>query len=353
MDNQVIAYESLKTVAILSAIPLVMFAIWADYTGKKLKPDNIIDLHKIRITGFLAVMAQVIVFLATTALRSKNPIASTLVFLTSLVAQSILQIRLELKVRNPSPGEAKERMALSMKGLVFLLLGAASWLGIILLCLASAVVLGRFLVLPKSLSVLLPFAGALTGIILSLVFNFAFAPFFLRHTLSVEQLGKGDLRDIFSAIFQKCGFKPAAVWVIKNKDRFSLSTAFVAGLRGGVGPFKPSLFISKTIVDHFRNDEILAILLHEIGHVLLNHLRNRLALSITLIICTTAAGVFLSIFMYSVFAGFQLLIGPIIAIAALVFSLKMMVRQGRRQEMAADIYSMEAMGGDPQSLIQA
>ncbi|MBI2712295.1 MAG: hypothetical protein HYX41_05480 [Bdellovibrio sp.] len=108
MDPEVLSPEnSLRALAILCAIPVVIFALWADYFGNHLealekeKPDyeREVEHEKIRIAGILGLLLQFMLFLSSAELREQFPLLVNLIFILSVVFHLSIQSNLEKKIR--------------------------------------------------------------------------------------------------------------------------------------------------------------------------------------------------------------------------------------------------------------
>ena len=92
----------------------------------------------------------------------------------------------------------------------------------------------------------------------------------------LKPLEQGDLRSGIEDYCQTVGFKLNNLFVIDGSKRSSKSNAYFSGL----GPRK-KIVLFDTLIEKQNNEEIIAVLAHEIGHYKLKH---------------TLLGVFLSIF---------------------------------------------------------
>lgn len=79
-------------------------------------------------------------------------------------------------------------------------------------------------------------------------------------------LQEGELRSGIETYCKEVGFKLANLFVIDGSKRSSKSNAYFSGL----GP-KKKIVLYDTLIENQENDEIIAVLAHEIGHYKLKH----------------------------------------------------------------------------------
>jgi STE24 endopeptidase len=88
-------------------------------------------------------------------------------------------------------------------------------------------------------------------------------------------LEKGKLRDAIEAFSKKVDFKLDNIYVIDGSKRSSKANAYFAGL----GP-KKRIVLYDTLINDLDEDEILAVLAHEIGHYKYKHTQKGMLMSI-------------------------------------------------------------------------
>jgi STE24 endopeptidase len=103
-------------------------------------------------------------------------------------------------------------------------------------------------------------------------------------------LEEGSLRDKISEFAEKAGFKLDNVFVIDGSKRSTRANAYFTGLGK-----KKRIVLFDTLINEFDEDEIVAVLAHEIGHFRKNHIRK------SLIISTVNTG--LVLFVFGLFVG--------------------------------------------------
>ena len=168
-------------------------------------------------------------------------------------------------------------------------------------------------------------------------------------------LEKGPLRKRLLALAKRTGFKTANIEVMDGSKRSSHSNAFFTGF----GKFR-HIVLYDTLMEQLEDDEVEAVLAHEIGHYKKGHIPKMLFLSALLTFLgfagigwlVTQAWFFHSLG-FSVASGmvpalllFSLLIGLI------TFWLKPFTNAwSRKHEYEADAFARNAVGNNPEPLI--
>tara|TARA_B100000963_G_scaffold335344_1_gene329404 strand:+ start:564 stop:1796 length:1233 start_codon:yes stop_codon:yes gene_type:complete len=165
----------------------------------------------------------------------------------------------------------------------------------------------------------------------------------------LSPLEEGSLKYKIEKYSKKIGYSLDKIFVIDGSKRSSKANAFFSGL----GP-KKTIALFDTLIDKHEEDELVAVLAHEVGHYKKNHIKQGLLLSISQvgIICYTlqlclnepnlslALGGLESSFHLSLIA-FSFLFSPlsiIIGIGMNIFS--------RKNEYEADKYAKETYNGE-------
>ena len=165
----------------------------------------------------------------------------------------------------------------------------------------------------------------------------------------LSPLEEGSLKNKIEKYSKKIGYSLDKIFVIDGSKRSSKANAFFSGL----GP-KKTIALFDTLIDKHEEDELVAVLAHEVGHYKKNHIKQGLLLSILQvgIICyilqlclnepnlSLALGGLESSFHLSLIA-FSFLFSPlsiIIGIGMNIFS--------RKNEYEADKYAMETYNGE-------
>ena len=165
----------------------------------------------------------------------------------------------------------------------------------------------------------------------------------------LSPLEEGSLKNKIEKYSKKIGYSLDKIFVIDGSKRSSKANAFFSGL----GP-KKTIALFDTLIDKHEEDELVAVLAHEVGHYKKNHIKQGLLLSISQvgIICyalqlclnepnlSLALGGLESSFHLSLIA-FSFLFSPlsiIIGIGMNIFS--------RKNEFEADKYAKETYNGE-------
>lgn len=109
-----------------------------------------------------------------------------------------------------------------------------------------------------------------------------------------KPLEEGELRDKIMDFGEKAGFKISKIFVIDGSKRSTKANAYFSGL----GP-KKRIVLFDTLIKEMSNDEIVAVLAHEIGHYKHKHIYKSM---LTGILQTG-----FTLFIFGLFAGSQTL----------------------------------------------
>ena len=110
-------------------------------------------------------------------------------------------------------------------------------------------------------------------LVMNLFYPLVIAPLFNRFT----PLPEGSLRDRILELARALGFRTKGIFVMDASRRSRHGNAYFTGL----GPVK-RIVLYDTLVSTMSEDELLAVLAHEIGHEKRRHVRKSLALSIAM-----------------------------------------------------------------------
>jgi STE24 endopeptidase len=110
-------------------------------------------------------------------------------------------------------------------------------------------------------------------LVMTLLYPLVIAPLFNRFT----PLPEGTLRDRILDLARRLAFRTKGIFVMDASRRSGHGNAYFTGL----GPVK-RIVLFDTLVSTMGEEEILAVLAHEIGHERRHHVRKSLAISIAL-----------------------------------------------------------------------
>jgi STE24 endopeptidase len=114
---------------------------------------------------------------------------------------------------------------------------------------------------------------AVTAVMLLLQF---FAPRYLMPLFNdFEPLGEGDLRDAILRYADRVDFPVNEIYVMDGSRRSNKANAFFTGF----GAHR-RIVLFDTLVEELDNDELLAVVAHEMGHYKLHHIPQRIAISV-------------------------------------------------------------------------
>lgn len=115
--------------------------------------------------------------------------------------------------------------------------------------------------------------GGLTVIMIfmTMFYTRLIVPLFNKQT----PLEEGSLKDAITNFAEKASFKIANIFVIDGSKRSTKANAYFSGL----GP-KKRIVLYDTLIDELTEEEIVAVLAHEVGHNKLNHVITGLFMSL-------------------------------------------------------------------------
>ena len=115
--------------------------------------------------------------------------------------------------------------------------------------------------------------GAVTlfSVFMAMFYSQLIVPLFNKRT----PLQEGSLRDKIQAFAGKVGFKLDNIYVIDGSKRSTKANAYFTGL----GP-KKRVVLYDTLIDELTEEEIVAVLAHEVGHYKKRHTLRSMAVSV-------------------------------------------------------------------------
>lgn len=165
-----------------------------------------------------------------------------------------------------------------------------------------------------------------------------------------EPLGEGDLRQKIRDYADRVNFTLEGIYVMDGSKRSGKSNAFFTGF----GKNK-RIALFDTLIDNHSDEELVAVLAHEIGHYKKKHIIKNMAASILqtgvmfllLSVFLNAAGLYEAFYMEqaSVYAGlifFGMLYAPVDMILSMVMQLF-----SRKHEFEADAYAATTYAREP------
>ena len=189
--------------------------------------------------------------------------------------------------------------------------------------------------------------------ILMLLINMFYADIIVPIFNKLKPLESGSLREKIEQYSQKVGYSLKNIYVIDGSKRSSKANAFFSGL----GPRK-TIALYDTLIANHTEEELVAVLAHEVGHYKKKHIVTSLILTILqlglmsylLEIClkqneiSEALGGNEPVFHLGLLA-FTILYSPIGTILSVLMNIN-----SRKNEFEADNYAKETYNGDSLSL---
>lgn len=111
------------------------------------------------------------------------------------------------------------------------------------------------------------------SVFMNLFYSELIVPIFNKQT----PLGEGTLRDKIESFAGKTGFRLKNIYLIDGSKRSTKANAYFSGF----GP-KKRIVLFDTLLDEFSEEEIVAVLAHEIGHYRKKHILKSLISSVLL-----------------------------------------------------------------------
>ncbi len=161
-------------------------------------------------------------------------------------------------------------------------------------------------------------------------------------------LDGGDLRDAINRYAEKVQFPLKNIFVIDGSKRSAKSNAYFSG----IGP-KKTIVLYDTLIKNHNQDELVAILAHEVGHYKKKHIRNSLILSaiqtgfLLFVFGKFVGNPTLSVMMGSQepsfhigMLAFSLLLNPISLVIGILMNM-----YSRKNEFEADAFAKETSSG--------
>ena len=112
---------------------------------------------------------------------------------------------------------------------------------------------------------------AVFSIFMTMFYSNLIVPLFNKQT----PLEEGDLRTAIQKFAEKVGFKLDNIFVINGSKRSTKANAYFTGLGA-----KKRIVLYDTLIEEMENDEIVAVLAHEIGHYKKKHVTQGLFISL-------------------------------------------------------------------------
>ncbi|OFZ42159.1 MAG: hypothetical protein A2070_07510 [Bdellovibrionales bacterium GWC1_52_8] len=347
---------TIQGLAVLSAIPLVGFALWSDYYGRRLEKlktekegfDKELESARIRLASVSVIIFQLILLFGSVELRRSHALAVNGILVSAVLIQGWMQALAERKLGLPQ-ANLKEQFKRNLLGLLWISTSVLGYITVVLACTALFGWFGQVLGVSKAAGFIFTSVGAISGLIGGMALNFALAPIHLRKLIPSTPLEAEYpiLAEHCRQAFRSCGLAtPALLLMAATNSRGT--TAFISGFRWGRGPFRPALFISRELIEKLTPAEVQAVIFHEMAHVLLNHMAKRFLFSSSLVAGLTIAGVALTLLANRIFpadATTQQLTS-ILALISFFGAFRWIGHQSQKQEVEADYFAVTRLTVD-------
>lgn len=353
----------IRNFSVLALIPFVAYLLWLDYVSRQLKvrqADNLDTARawasdRARWGAITAGFSQICLFFAAMNPQNPVPLVSFAIVGAVVLAQVLAHARFESRLQTEREKVLIARAGQGIRAILWIALSGAVCLGIVVGTVKLGFVAAHALDASFAAKTLVALFAVIAGIALGLVWNFLLAPLHLRRILPCSSLADSELTQGINTLFAKHGMPSPGVAIIEPESSRQSANALIAGFRGARGPIRPTLFLSRSLIQGLSDREILAVVSHEASHVLLSHLKKRLILGIGLVGAMVLAATFVFV-LVAVFAPTSQLhpwLGPIAGYVAFWMGLKSVARQSRLQEIEADIHAVQSFGADWEDLSSA
>lgn len=362
------ATPPLLGLVLLTAIPVVCFALWADYYSRffqeqlksgEEKPEAQVEMANIRIATLFGLLAQLSLFLLSREVREAHPFSAHFLFFVAIFSQIRIQRALETKVLRAlgklhSIGAPKApkwslvfRIAFwsAFSGVFYL----AIFLGIVALSALTAAAL-RFSPLLQVSALLM---GTVIGVISAIGVGFALQPWLSRRMFPSSKLEDPDTLRFVQEAFARAGVPTPSTWVTRQGGA-GIANAMVCGLNRFKGALRPTLLISDQVLETLNPMEVQAILLHEASHLKLAHLHKRFIYASGVVLLSAIGAAITLLMIHALFPqdGAKSFAQLIALVFPTFITVRSLYQQSRLHEIEADIEAVK-MGASVSDLSSA
>lgn len=349
--------ESLQGVLVLSAIPVVLIALWAEYFGKyieSMEPRELDDereecQRQSRLVAFCGVIAQVSANLIAFSQFKVPAWIAYLVFLFSVGLQALVQRSLDQKLKGRE--QTTKQAGFGLSAVFWVLVDIAVYWVVVLSFVGAARFLGPMIGQGPFVKEGAMFLGGLVGMFAGIGVNYALAPLFFRQMFPCKELKDAHALQLFGQCFRRAGISEPSYYLMEL-DHFGVNNAMIAGFKFGKGPFRPALFITRGLLKDLSYAELEAVVLHEVSHLHLNHITKRFTYGFGALLFATALALvvvgalgLLLPMPIAVGIGIFVMLSPFAAPYLLIKSLS------KKQEFEADSHAVLRLGARGEALI--
>jgi Zn-dependent protease with chaperone function len=341
-----------KVFALISAIPIFIFALWADHienkqlhaSTQKISFDAETEIEKLRFLNLLVILFQFIFFLRSEELRNYFPIGSNMILVLCVSLELTMLTSTEKKLLPTPPhyeGHSKPLVPIILKTI-------RSWLMIAASCVLSSVacatvfqaLANRFQISSFGNQIIIT-AGTTVGLVSSLIVHFALIPFHLCKILPHSTLRNLKIRAQIDRLFTAHELRIPNIAVV-NMQKTRIFDALLIGLAKGRGPFRYTLFMSKQTLELLTEKELASIVSLQMSHFKLKHIQNRFTLTFSLALMSGCLGIITGLTLNTVW-GIQEtgdLMAQIVGLISLIISIHCLMLQYEKQSLEAGIYAL-------------
>lgn len=198
--------------------------------------------------------------------------------------------------------------------------------------------------------------GSPLGVFVGLAVIYSLAPVFVKWMFPTRKLKVRDpLYVKISTWLKPLGLRRVPISMIELED-FRWYNALVSGFKlpFQIEALRPTLFVSRSLVNLLTEEELKAVIYHEASHLLLGHMRKRFLWAFTLVLLSI-----IPVYSYLKFvelvwgdnANSVAWIGSLVV--ALAFQLFFFRKQVRAQELEADAHAVVGLGASFEAFASA
>jgi Zn-dependent protease with chaperone function len=358
--EEIQAVKNLLAYCMAAAIPVVAFSLWTEYFARylmeELKDNRALDqdreLRRLRGASLYTLCSQAVIYLASAPLRIDYWGIAAMVFAGSLLIQQKVLANTERDLfPQKSEKESKSAVGVGFRMLLWNLTGIAAYLFLVQACALGFAMASHALGLPQHLGLTLTLVGGLLGIVGGLILTFGLAPLQIRKSMESRIIEDPELKNLLKSCFKKAEIRELDCYMVETPIQ-TWNNAWVAGFTGGRGVFRPGMFFTQSLLRNFTLAELEAVVLHEVSHIRLRHLKKRFFYTIRLLMLS-------SLILTAVGAAAVVMLPPgaralpilPLAIAALFIPMRKIRELVGKQEFEADRFTVTHLGLDPVLLI--
>lgn len=348
----VTAHRAFLTLAFLTAIPVVILALWAEYTKKAWDDEKELtdtpemrneQIRQVRWGGFAGFLTQIFVFFSNHEARAEHPGWCAFLLIMALFAQNTIQYGLEKRLRELKESPV-EHARIGLKSFFWTMASLAGYLGVIGLFVGAATAVGLTFKFPPAAFALILFGGGILGITCALALTFALGPIYLKQLFSTKPIVDPEIQGILKECFSR-GKVPEPEFLTIELEHFGAHNALVAGYKSGRGVFRPAVFITPSLIKNLTPEEFRAVIFHEVSHLSLNHMRRRFLSTTGALFGSVLAASILLVTAHLLFpAPLTDLVRFICLFIPVLVPLSHLKKQMDRQEDEADLHAIATMG---------